>query len=44
LPVVVNPAHEWTHQLDTTRNLELPRAISWLFIGLDYQVEHHLFP
>jgi fatty acid desaturase len=44
LPVVVNQQHEWTHQLETTRNLELPRFISWFFIGLDYQVEHHLFP
>ena len=33
-----------SHQLETTRDLELPRAISFFFIGLDYQVEHHLFP
>lgn len=31
-------------QLDTTRNLVMPRWMSWFFIGLDYQVEHHLFP
>jgi fatty acid desaturase len=44
LPIVAKPNHDWRHQLATTRNLELPRAISWFFIGLDYQAEHHLFP
>jgi fatty acid desaturase len=44
LPIVVEPHHDWQHQLETTRNLELPRVISVFFIGLDYQVEHHLFP
>jgi fatty acid desaturase len=44
LPVVEHQHHDWLHQLETTRNLELPRAISFFFIGLDYQVEHHLFP
>jgi fatty acid desaturase len=34
----------WLHQLQTTRNLAMPRWLSWFFIGLDYQVEHHLFP
>ena len=44
LPIVVEPHHDWQHQLETTRNLELPRFVSYFFIGLDYQVEHHLFP
>ncbi|HUS30688.1 MAG TPA: acyl-CoA desaturase [Kofleriaceae bacterium] len=44
LPVLVEPHHDWQHQLETTRNLQLPRVISFFFIGLDYQVEHHLFP
>jgi fatty acid desaturase len=44
LPIVTEQNHDWVHQLETTRNLELPRPISFLFIGLDYQVEHHLFP
>ncbi|HTL32974.1 MAG TPA: fatty acid desaturase [Kofleriaceae bacterium] len=44
LPIVVEPHHDWQHQLETTRNLELPRVISFFFIGLDYQIEHHLFP
>ena len=33
-----------THQLETTRNLKLPRVLRFFFVGLDYQVEHHLFP
>ena len=44
LPIVSEANHEWQHQLATTRDLELPRVISFFFIGLDYQVEHHLFP
>lgn len=34
----------WVHQLETTRNLRVPRSLRWFFVGLDYQVEHHLFP
>jgi fatty acid desaturase len=44
LPIVRGQNADWLHQLETTRNLELPRPISFLFVGLDYQVEHHLFP
>jgi fatty acid desaturase len=44
LPIHSEANHDWEHQLATTRNLELPRFISFFFIGLDYQVEHHLFP
>lgn len=44
LPVMETQNHDWLHQIETTRNLELPRVISFFFIGLDYQVEHHLFP
>jgi fatty acid desaturase len=44
LPIMREHHHDWIHQLETTRNLQLPRAISFFFIGLDYQVEHHLFP
>lgn len=44
LPIVNEQNHDWIHQLETTRNLELPKVISFFFIGLDYQVEHHLFP
>ena len=44
LPVLAAQHHDWLHQIETTRDLELPRVISFFFIGLDYQVEHHLFP
>ena len=29
----------WREQLETTRNLKLPRWLSFFFIGLDYQIE-----
>jgi fatty acid desaturase len=44
LPITDGQNHDWVHQLETTRNLELPKVVSFFFIGLDYQVEHHLFP
>lgn len=44
MPIVAEQNHDWIHQLETTRNLELPRVISFFFIGLDYQSEHHVFP
>jgi fatty acid desaturase len=44
LPIVKEQHHDWLHQIETTRNLELPKVVSVFFIGLDYQVEHHLFP
>ncbi len=44
LPVMADQHHDWLHQLETTRNLEMPRLMSFFFVGLDYQVEHHLFP
>lgn len=31
-------------QFETTRNLILPSWLSFFFIGLEYQIEHHLFP
>jgi fatty acid desaturase len=47
MPIVTRAAKKeplWRHQLETTRNLVLPRWLSWFFVGLDFQVEHHLFP
>ena len=39
-------AHDWsTHQLATTTNYSPnSRFFSWLIGGLNYQIEHHLFP
>jgi fatty acid desaturase len=28
----------------TTRNIKLGPVMSWCFVGLDFQIEHHLFP
>ena len=44
LPVLSDQHNDWQHQLETTRNFRTPRWFSWFFVGLDYQVEHHLFP
>ena len=44
LPIVSEQNNDWIHQLETTQNLEMPKLLSFFFIGLDYQVEHHLFP
>ncbi len=44
MPLVTETRDTWRLQLETTRDLQLPRWLSFFFIGLDYQVEHHLFP
>ncbi len=43
LPVVSAYEDFWSLQLQTTRNLVLPRWFNWYFVGLNYQIEHHLF-
>lgn len=43
LPVVKAHGDFWSLQLQTTRNLVLPRWFDWYFVGLNYQIEHHLF-
>lgn len=32
------------HQSATSRTITNPRAMDWFFGGLNYQIEHHLFP
>ncbi|CCH55516.1 linoleoyl-CoA desaturase [Fibrisoma limi BUZ 3] len=32
------------HQMQTTANFSCPKLLSWFIGGLDFQVEHHLFP
>jgi len=44
MPIMHTQNHDWVHQIETTRNLEMPKLVSFFFIGLDRQVEHHLFP
>lgn len=44
---LVTPADEettWRHQIELTRNLAPSRFRFFLLGGLDYQIEHHLFP
>lgn len=33
-----------TQQVETSRDIKLPRFLDWTFGGLNYQIEHHLFP
>lgn len=33
-----------TQQVETSRDIRLPRILDWTFGGLNYQIEHHLFP
>ena len=44
LPVVEETKDIWRLQFETTRNLTMPKWLSFFFIGLDHQIEHHLFP
>lgn len=44
LPILSEHSNGWDVQFQTTRNLELPRWLSFFFVGLDFQIEHHLFP
>ena len=44
MPVVEDTKDIWRLQFETTRNLKVPGWLSFFFIGLDYQIEHHLFP
>ncbi len=40
-----NIANAWAiHQLQTTANFSGNPVLSWFIGGLDYQIEHHLFP
>jgi linoleoyl-CoA desaturase len=40
-----NMESNWAiHQLRTTANFKTNRAFSWYVGGLNYQIEHHLFP
>jgi len=36
--------HNWVHQITLTRNIFSTPFISYVFGGLEYQIEHHLFP
>ena len=37
--------NEWSiHQVETTVNLSCNKFLSWFLGGLNFQIEHHLFP
>lgn len=36
--------NNWVHQITLTRNIKPSLVTSYLFGGLNYQIEHHLFP
>lgn len=44
LPVFSRVDDTWLLQMRATRNVSLPRWAAWSFVGLDHQIEHHLFP
>jgi fatty acid desaturase len=43
LPIYRSHPEPWRLQLEATRNLRVPPWIRFFLIGLDHQVEHHLF-
>jgi fatty acid desaturase len=44
LPLIESYDDRFAVQFHTTRNLKLGPVLSWCFVGLDRQIEHHLFP
>jgi len=44
LPLVSRAGDPQELQLLESRSLVVPRGVSFFFVGLDYQAEHHLFP
>lgn len=43
-PVVSGYRSNLWLQMDTTRSIRMPALLSFFGMGLDYQLEHHLFP
>ncbi len=44
MPVMLDAHAGWRQQLETTRNFRTPRWLAYFYVGLDHQVEHHIFP
>ncbi len=44
LPIYRDYPDFWSLQLYGTQNILLPKWLSYFYVGLDHQVEHHLFP
>ncbi len=44
MPARIPGASHLEHQLATSRNVRIAPAMDWYFGGLNFQIEHHLFP
>lgn len=43
-PIVMEYDENWRLQIETGRRIKLGKIGSFFFVGLDYQIEHHLLP
>jgi fatty acid desaturase len=43
-PIVAEYDKNWRLQIETARRIKFGRIGSFFFVGLDYQIEHHLLP
>ncbi|MEK9731339.1 MAG: acyl-CoA desaturase [Candidatus Poseidoniales archaeon] len=43
-PIVTEYDENWRLQIETGRRIKTNRLTSFFFVGLDYQIEHHLLP
>ena len=43
-PIVSEYDENWRLQIETGRRIKMSRFGSFFFVGLDYQIEHHLLP
>ena len=43
-PIISEYDQNWRLQIETARRIKLGPIGSFFFVGLDYQIEHHLFP
>jgi fatty acid desaturase len=44
LPLMEDQHKDWRHQLETTRNIRTPAWLAYFYVGLEHQLEHHIFP
>ena len=43
-PIITDYDQNWRLQIETARRIKLGRIGSFFFVGLDYQIEHHMVP
>ncbi|MDP6935637.1 MAG: fatty acid desaturase, partial [Myxococcota bacterium] len=44
MPLVDTATDQWSQQILTSRSITLSRPVSFFWVGLENQLEHHLFP